>query len=319
MKSTTWKEQAAQPVDIVQLPYRARQAIEAYLEVSEASPAGRSALSEKERALAEREIWECLTKTQRSRYVRERMLQKILGVSPMRCRARAAMLRAGEAVDPLWKRVDHGTLERSERPLSLNQANNLLRCAKKKTASTGAPLAKTVCALLSAHDRRGSPASSKKSNGSPTAIRSGEARDFWAAHREMVQPYILSRLPADADELLSEQLYRDFEEAVKVAVEILATRISRQRTTSRDTHAVTERTQRARTKKALTLFGMDLPRKGKRLDRRMVKRRYIKVAAACHPDRHPSQQEVMGERFKEATRAYEDVLAWCDYRDGLSE
>lgn len=314
---TAWKEKANRTVSLVELPYRSRAVVEEYRKAKN--------LSEHQRAVMERNIWEPISDSRKKTYVRERLLKSLLGVSPMRCRFRAAILRQGDPCAPLWKRIDDVMLglPEGQRPFSLGQAHKLMTHAKKQAIGGDKPtykkrLSLAVFKLLAEHDGTPPEQIAANKNGSPVNIGSGEAREFWSVHRKLLMPYIRSRLPADVEELFSEQLYRDFEESVKAAVEMMGARIMRHRKTSRDALAVTYRTRRKRAKKALTLFGLDLPKHGKSLDRDVIKRRYRKVAAAYHPDRHPGQEEIMEERFKETTEAYEQALDWCDYCDSSS-
>ena len=146
-----------------------------------------------------------------------------------------------------------------------------------------------------------------KTNGAGTT---NQTKLFWDIVRNATSSYLVSRLDG-ADPSVAEQLYQEFEIELKALMDGFSARVHIQRDVAKEQRQRSDRTVRKHLKEALSIFGMDIPRKGKPFDLLLLKKRYRKAAATYHPDKHPpDSREVMQDKFYAVTRSYEQVLVW---------
>ena len=334
---TRWRERARRPIELGSLSPKSRQLISEYR--------GRaSQMTERQRAIMERQIWDALHQDDRSRLLREVFLKQVLGVSSMHASNRSAMLGYGQVAEPLWQRT-----ECADSPMLITTAARVFREAKKLAVANEIPVADALALRLADYEsgelrrrpygsvrvrsgtkmpsldeaRRAAKTKNKNKtrkrqrdpSSNDVARASHGTREFWVKHREMMSVYLAERLGDDdgTSDLVVEQLYREFESELRAAVDGFTNRICQRKNKLRESKEVSERTLRKRVKAALGLFGMDLPRSGQRFDLALLKKRYRKAAATYHPDKHPgNEQAAMEQQFHHITGAYEQVLLWYE-------
>lgn len=129
--------------------------------------------------------------------------------------------------------------------------------------------------------------------------------DEWDAIRGSVSALVSKEL-AEVDEVEREILMVDLGIDLEVLVRQYQAKL---RTKSKNglRKGWNEIAERRKLYQSLRVLGMDAPRPGELPDLDLVNKTYRRVAADCHPDRHPGNPHVVDE-FKRVGAAYRTVL-----------
>lgn len=286
---------------------RLEERVGSYLELT-------GAMTEKERAEAESEIWALVSSEERSGTHRAPWLARRLGGPAHVYASRCALILAGEATRVLWERV--------EGDMTLRTAQDILCAARKSPGSDGRALGGAVARELARYDalpyvrsvgagkvsRQRSPLrAARKSwagkSGGGDAVGMAETRAFWTDIRTRVVEHVKGRIVQEEHGVGAVyEIVRDLERDLLVLSDEYQGKIERARKWVESARAEPAVGRRAVIDACATL-AMDPPEPGMPVDLKVARRHQRRQARLYHPDAHGGS---------EATRAsYQRVMqAW---------
>lgn len=278
-----------------------------------------SLMSSKEKAVWERRIYDAAPYEQKGPGAeRERFLAELFGQgAPTDYRLRFELLNAHDWATPLWERID-------KESMPLHTAIRLLRAAKKRSNTESLPVAEAMDKLLAEY---GELAQSRLPSGkvvrkrTPTKLgglddvargkqrkrvekaKLADPRVFWPHLRSMVAQHVALRL-VDADPIVAEQLWREFERDLKVLVDEMAHKLYRVTQTQKKDNEAKLLIKAHKMREACALLAIDPPRRGKAVDLKLANKHKRKLLALYHPDSHGGNDH-MRSQFEAVSKAYQ--------------
>ena len=285
----------------------------------------RKGITSKERAALEQKMWELrtpeLVHSRRELHKREMFLHSLVGGSLRDFALRGRIYNLGDAMDPIWERVDQD--------LSLTGANELVAMARKRVKiPTQEALSETIKQVLKEYDAR--PIKRVLGNGKiaklerPSRLRSPEelrkkairpkvrkkdeaetSRAFWSQLRELVAGYIHPKL-SNAPPVVAERMLKEFEVDLKVLLESFSVRLSK--ASKEERLGVVEDISRKRVMEACRVLTMDPPKPGKPVDLKVAFKLRGRLGQHYHADKHqnasPEVQRSMADMYQSVMEAY---------------
>lgn len=290
-----------------------------------------SDMREREKAVMEREIWEALSGQRRRNWSREYFLRDALGGSCAIYSSRGRLLNGGDTADELWRRV------REEKMTVRTALGLLLETRKSFSNGKGACLLDTLALVLKEYDERphirtlpdGRIVRQGNSQNTPSrkrALKKNRAggseipenpKELYKAIRGLVAAHVARQLE-DVDEYTAEEIYEAFQIDLKLTIESLQQRIRSQKVNQQKLATLSKGTLRRHLRDAFDELALEAPRPNDEIDLMKVRKRYRKLAAVYHPDKHPNDPEIkdsMNRKFHAVTEAYHYICSFVEQAD----
>ncbi len=296
---------------------------------------GHSLMSSRERAIAEKNIYDAVPLVERtqgnSSRAREHTLFELLGRgAPAEYRIRFELLNSFDWAAPLWPRIDN-----KAEPMTLYTAMRLLREAKQLSRKEDLPQPEAMRQILEQYDAlnltfRADGSAIRRKN--PSALPSiadaakgkgrRKAKDadlsnphiFWPQLRAMVAQHIALRLK-DADPLVAEQVWRGFERDLKILTDETTSKLSRIQKSEEKAANVAKHIGHGAMRAACNALAMDAPKPSQKLDMKLARSQKNKLARLYHPDSHQGD-ESMRPQYEAVLQAYQTLEAYDQQFEG---
>ena len=301
---------------------------------------GPDPLSERQLAQLGARVWGSLSKAERSATRRSAFLAEHLGGTTHYHSCAQRLAGAGDEARELWqwiqdRRLTMGTaarllqqarrVQRAAHDLSrlrehvaeqLRQLEGAARVGKgpdgrrryyRKAASSSDKPGKKPAAKSSAGHRAG---------GAPSRRKERPERQLYASLRQLIYDYLKTELATASDDEARE-IAADFELDVQLSLELLVTRLQRQRRYQGSVVELAEATERRKLREAYQALSLSPPTRRAPVSLRRVKRQFRRLAKVYHPDRQPPGADVSAvvPKFQAVTDAYHFICDYCRRTD----
>lgn len=276
-------------------------------------------LSEKEKAQAEKEVWDATDHIVRHSYQRREYLAAFLSGTQAKVQVREALLNAGSAVDILWERIHAGKMLPTT-------AHSLLRRAKGRVELHKETLVEGLAFVLMDHDslpiahtsdgrefRRRNPSSLRRppAKGERPAKKKGGSDDsklIFGQIRGMVAAYCAARMEG-LDPIVSERIMQSVSKDLNAVLVEFAGRVYRAAQQEKQEIKLMVEIGRREIIEACRVLRMDPPRAGTPVNMSLAKRQKRILARLFHPDANDGSNSFT-EQYDEVVKAYEMIESY---------
>jgi len=269
-------------------------------------------LSEREKGLAEKEIWEACDRSVRKRWRRRNYLAVNISRTEAQVQVRETLINAGEVAEDLWRRIDAGTI--------LPRTAQKLLCRAKERAGKGETLQSAVDQLLAVYDslpvvktadgrefRRRNPSDLPRPEHPKPKKRGKKDEDsrrfVFTQIRELVGTYMADRFEG-LDPIMAERLWMDFGKQLNALLNEFQGRVYRHAKSERETQNLLAQISRRVLIEACHTLRMDPPRVGAPVNMTIAKRQKRTLARVYHPDANAGDHS-MTSQYDEVVKAFD--------------
>ena len=249
----------------------------------------------RERTRLETEMWAALDRDQRKQFGDQPAWGRAtLGISKNDACNRMGLFNAGKDADPLWVRVENGSMK-------IGTAIRLFRQARALAIERNTKVPKMVAEVLKEYAKLPARADGVRANYGMSRTRRlakkpGSSRAFWTDLRKRISEHVRAELP-EGDLPDIESLWTQLETDIKISIETFQGRMQYNKAKGKAKKSVTRRELR----EAFEALLLEPPRRGKPIDIEAVRKNKRLLARQYHPDLNQGDDGMV--------EAYQSVIA----------